>query len=501
MASVDLLLKTSARRNPEKTAVECAEQKISYGELDALVNQFARYLAIKGVQSGDCVGVILPNSIEIIVALFALARCGAVLVPLNPAFTDHELAFIFSNAGIKTAITRRSHSQRLNSFTGNDRKIRVVEIESLASLEILCAGESKLDIHLARSLKHSLLYTSGTTGRPKGAIVSHVARVHNSLSCMLGYGINAQTRMNCPAPMFHSGGMMIGLLSVIGAGGTVLIPEDASGPATKSALLDQGANFLLTVPTIIRRLVDDSSFCQAALDREFSILHGAAGMPAPLALQMIEEWPKCRPFHGYGSTEALQLTVLSPEEYSGNIGATGRPLPGTEVVVRHPDGTPAQTGEIGEITTAGPHLFSGYLNDPDATSARMRGGVYWTGDRAWVDEAGIITIAGRSAELIISGGFNVYAKEVEDVLHGCEGVTHAAVIGLPDRDWGEKVVAVIQTLPGAVLSESQLQDACSDKLTQFKKPKTIIFVKDMPLNSTGKIEKHRLHELFSNEKT
>ncbi|MBN9426193.1 MAG: acyl--CoA ligase [Burkholderiales bacterium] len=496
--TVDGLLSSSARRRPAQQALIAGGISLSYGELDAMVSRFARVLLAMGISTGERIGVVLPNSLEMVVAFYAASRAGAVFVPMNPAFTDRELQHILSDSEVKLAICRPSHRDRLEALKAQTGVTQVLPIADAAQLQELCAAHGAVPlVPPDDAITHSILYTSGTTGKPKGAVFSHFGRIYNSLTCQLGYRVHAETRMNCAPPMFHSGGMMLALLNVVGAGGTLLLPADAGPDSTRHALENLGANYLLTVPTIIRRLVDDAPFSAAARGRTFSILHGGAAMPPSLMEQMRQSWPQCLPFHAYGATEAPQLTVLPPEDYFDYPGALGRALPGMEVSVRRPDASLVAPGELGEITTSGPHVLDAYLNQPEATRERLRLGRFWTGDQATVDDTGVITIMGRSSDLIITGGLNVYAREVEDVLHACAGVRHAAVFALPDPEWGELVVAAIQAAPDAPATAAALEQSCREKLASYKRPKRFFFVEDLPLTPAGKVQKFRLVEKFS----
>ncbi len=496
--TIDGFLSASALRSPSKAAVIAGGHSATYAQLDAEVSRFARALLARGVQPGDRVTVILPNSLEMVIAFYAISRCGAVLVPLNPAFTDHELAYILGDAGVSLAVCRRSHTGRLHALKLSTDLRDIVEIDSIEALNAFTADQDSRSLAPPEDVTtHSILYTSGTTGRPKGAVMSHWSRIYNSLTCQIGYEIGSGTRMNCAPPLFHSGAMLLAMINVIAAGGTLLVPADAGPDSTRRAMEEHGANYLLAVPTIIRRLVDDAAFGAVARGRAFSLMHGGAGMPRPLAEQMLHDWPQCRPFHAYGATEAPQLTVLPPDEYASNLGATGRALPGMDVRVCCQDGSPAAVGEVGEIVTSGPHILDRYLNQPEATAQRIRGGAFWTGDIATIDERGIITISGRSSDLIISGGLNVYAREVEDVLHAFPGVAHAAVFGMPDPEWGEAVVAAVVPKADAELSVEALIEACRQRLASYKKPRHVWFVQELPLTPAGKVQKFKLIERFS----
>ncbi|TAK82001.1 MAG: long-chain fatty acid--CoA ligase [Betaproteobacteria bacterium] len=496
--TVDGFLSASALRWPSKLAVVASGRSLSYAQLDADVSRFARALVVRGVQPGDRVSVILPNSLEMVVAFYAISRCGAVLVPLNPAYTDHELTYILGDAGASVVICRRSHTGRLHALKASIGLREFVEIDDIEALSGFISGQESRPVKPPEDVTtHSILYTSGTTGRPKGAVMSHWSRIYNSLTCQIGYEIDSDTRMNCAPPLFHSGAMLLAMINVIAAGGALLVPTDAGPDSTRRAMEEHGANYLLAVPTIIRRLVDDAAFSAVARSRSFSLMHGGAGMPIALAEQFMQDWPQCRPFHAYGATESPQLTVLPPDEYGSNLGATGRALPGMDVRVCRQDGSPVAPGELGEIVTSGPHILDRYLNQPEATAQRIREGAFWTGDIATTDERGLVTISGRSSDLIISGGLNVYAREVEDVLHAVPGVAHAAVFGMPDPEWGEAVSAAVVLKAGAKLSADALIEACRQRLASYKKPRHIWFVEGLPLTPAGKVQKFKLVEQFS----
>lgn len=278
--TVDWLLAASARRFPRKVALVAGLESLTYSQLDAEVSRFARVLLALGLQPGTRIGAMLPNSIEMVVVFYAVSRSGAVLVPINPAFTDHELEYVLSDAGVQTVICRSSHTERVHGLRDKTAVRNVLQVDDMGELVRHGGGFSGGVLESPHAIgSHSILYTSGTTGRPKGAQFSHFARVYNSLACQIGYDVHADTRMNCPAPFFHSGAMLLGMINVIAAGGTILVPRDAGPDATRYALEEQGANYLLCVPTIIRRLIDDATFCAAARNRTFNVIHGGHKCP------------------------------------------------------------------------------------------------------------------------------------------------------------------------------------------------------------------------------
>ena len=493
--TVSRLLDRSVQIWCDKVAIQAGGTTLTYAQLQGLSCQFARHLQSIGVAQGQRLALIVPNSAQFVVLFYAIARIGAVLVPLNPAYADDELIRILRDANVKAILCTPSHRDRIEAMRdGLPELASIISIGDMHQLGDLCRAHSTevFDGNINALATHAIMFTSGTTGRAKGAILSHHARVWNSLSSQIGYEITSATRANVPAPLFHSGGMLLGLISVLSAGGTLLIPRDGSCEATVDSFVNQGANLLLTVPTMIVRLLDHTMFGNVARNLPFSIIHGAAPISRAIVERLLDGFPKCRPFHGYGSTEACQLTVLGPDEYRRFHGATGRALPGVEVRVVDEHGRDVGPGTIGEIVTAGPHVFDGYLDDPEHTAEALRDGLHWTGDLATISESGIITIVGRRKDMIISGGFNVYPREVEDVLQSHEAVQEAAVFGVPDIEWGEAVAVAVIVRPGKIISADEIIRYCRNHLASYKKPKHVCFITEMPRNALGKIEKSKL---------
>ncbi|MDP6426646.1 MAG: class I adenylate-forming enzyme family protein [Rhodospirillales bacterium] len=498
--SVDHLLARSALYQPAKEAVLDARGSLTYGALDALASRFARYLQSRSIGKGDRIALLVPNCIEFIAAFFAISRAGAVLVPLNPGYTDPEFRHALRDSGARLAICRSDLAERVEAMRAELSDLDLVlAIEDAHSVQDLVAGFSAapLNLGIGWNEPQAILYTSGTTGHPKGAILSHRTRIFNTLSGQIGYETTRLTRASCPAPLFHSGGMILGLVNVLAAGGTLLLPDDASVDGAIHALSHQDANMILSVPTVIHRMIQSDDFHRAAAGRSFAVIHGAAPISEPDVERMLAELPDCRPFHGYGSTEATQLTVLSPDEYRQFPRATGRALPGIDVRVVDTEGQEVEPGVVGEVVTSGPHVFDGYLNDPEKTSEAIHDGFHWTGDLATIDERGLISIVGRRTDMIISGGFNVYSSEVEQVLQTHPAVDEAAVFGLPDEEWGEQVAAAVILKGGMNCSAEELVRTCRNSLISYKKPRHIFFVETMPRTPVGKVQKHKLAEKFA----
>ncbi len=498
--SVDHLLARSALYQPAKDAVIDTRGSVTYGDLDGLTSRFARYLQSTSIGQGDRVALVLPNCIEFVAAFFAISRAGAVLVPLNSGYTDSEFRHALKDSGARLTICRGTLVERIAAMKAELPDLgHVLAIEDLGSLRDLAAGFSaaRLDPGIDWNEPHAILYTSGTTGQPKGAVLAHRTRISNTLAGQIGYETTRHIRASCPAPMFHSGGMILGLINVLAAGGTLLLPDDASLDGAIHALSRLDANMILSVPTVIHRMIQSDDFHRAAAGRSFAVIHGAAPIAEPDVERLLAELPDCRPFHGYGSTEATQLTVLSPEEYRQFPRATGRALPGIDVRVVGPDGQAVAPGEVGEVVTRGPHIFDGYLNDPEKTNEAIHDGLHWTGDLASQDERGLITIVGRRTEMIISGGFNVYSSEVEQALQSHPAIDEAVVFGLPDEEWGEQVVAAVILKSGMTCSPEDLIQSGRRSLISYKLPRRVFFVESLPRTPVGKVQKHKLAEKFA----
>lgn len=493
---VDDLLTRSALVFPDKEAVVQAGVSLSYRALESAATRFGHALAARGARPGHRIALALPNSAAFVIAFFAISRIGAVLVPMSPAYTDREFEIALGDAEVSMVLCGAALRDRMESLADHlGQSMIVLPLDDLAAVESLITGVPDDLQHGTPgdwNSPHAILFTSGTTGRAKGAVLSHRSRIVNSLSGRLGYETGSETRANIPAPMYHSGGMILGVVNVIAAGGTLLLPADGSVEAQCHALEELGANLLLTVPTMVYRMVDSPRFKATAAARRFALIHGASPIPRPVVERLLEDYPFCRPFHGYGSTEACQVSVLAPDEYRAYPTATGRALPGVDLQVVRPDGTAVAPGEVGEIVTSGPHVFEGYLNAPEQTREALHDGLHWTGDLATIDERGLFTIAGRRKEMIISGGFNVYAREVEDVLHAHPAVQEAAVFGVSDAEWGEVVAAAIILRPECHADADDLTPHCRAALVGYKVPRRLWFVEQMPRTPLGKVRKFEL---------
>ncbi|WFU41533.1 class I adenylate-forming enzyme family protein [Bradyrhizobium sp. CB82] len=491
----DNILTRSAQLDPDAAALVANDTVYSYGVLDRTSSQLAGWVAAQGARSR--VAVILPNSFEWMVCAFAISKSGAALVPLNPTYTDRELSYILVDASVELIFCRSSHLERLKALQADVPTLRHVEvIDSARDLGNLLEGLPDAATERRRdwNSSQSILYTSGTTGRPKGAVVSHRARVVSSVSCQLDLGFTKQTRLNCPLPLFHSGAQALFMTTLVAAGGTLILPRDASPGAALEAIREHGANVLAAVPTIAARYLESNIFIDSTKSLPLELVHGGASMPGQVAERFLNELKTWSLAEVYGATEAPQLTVLNGEEYRRNPTFTGRPLSGCDVRVVDADGNEVAVGQTGRVVSAGPHLFDGYLNEPEKTAQVLKDGVFDTGDIGLREPRGYISIVGRTTDVIISGGLNVYSREIEELLHIHPKVRDASVFAVPDQKWGEAIGVAIVCQPSETLTSEDVVQFCLQNLAPYKKPRHVWFVDEFPLTPSGKVKKVELRE-------
>lgn len=497
--NVFLTLQRSARRYPTKVAVVDSDgRRYSYAQLEEDARKVSAAFAAKGIAPGDKVGVVLPNSYAFVVVLYGLAHAGIVLIPLNPAYTRDELGYVLSDAGVSAVVTSDGSTVLGMDLGGHDSGVPTVRHVILAD-DLL---RSQADVSAAAAAAvpegtpHSILYTSGTTGRPKGAMISHRSRMVNGASCVIGYGFTEEDSLWIPIPLFHSGGMFLGLMSCIAAGAAVVLSRGAD-PEIAVRLLSAGEiNAMIVVPTIVYRLLAHEGWRAAADGTLRRIIVGGAAMPADTANRLLRALPDIRCYGAYGSTEAPQLTVLDPAEFRSDPTRTGRPLPYVEVRVVDGDGIDVGPGSVGEIVTRGPHLFDGYLGRPEL-DVRSDDGWYRLGDLATLHADGTFSIVGRTTEMIVSGGFNVYAREVEEVLYTHPAISEVAVIGLPDAEWGEVVAAAVVPAEPSAISRHEVIQHAKAHLAGYKTPREVFIVDQLPHTPVGKIRKSGLSAQFA----
>ena len=491
------------RRTPDKiAAIDLASQRrFTYAEFDARIARLAAHLRENlKVARGDRVAVLALNTTDTLEVQFACGRLGAVLVPLNTRLTVPELHFIVGDAAPKVMI----HDGDLA-----ETALAVAKLCNTEHAMLLGPGGTyETAIAAAKPLAHAehvthddistIMYTSGTTGQPKGAIITHGMTFWNCVNLGGPAYVSPSSVLLTVLPLFHTGGLNCYTNPVLHAGGTVLIMRAFDPGAALKLISDpaQGINCFFGVPSIYQFMAQHPEFDRSDFSR--LIICGVGGAPMPVPQLQVWEARGVALQQGYGMTETSpSVLVLDREDAARKAGSAGKPVLHTEVRIVRPDGTDADVGELGELWTKGPNITPGYWNRPDANASSFTDGWLHTGDAARVDADGFYYIVDRWKDMYISGGENVYPAEVENVLHQIAAVAEAAVIGMPDAQWGEVGMAIVVIKPGQSLSEADIHAHCAKNLARFKCPRLIRFVEALPRNATGKIHKPTLRKDFS----
>ncbi|MEU2433590.1 fatty acyl-CoA synthetase [Streptomyces sp. NPDC007861] len=489
-STVDGVLRRSAQRVPGRTAVRYGDRSWTYAELDAAVTTAAAVLSDHGLVECDRVAAYGRNSDAYLIAFLACARAGFVHVPVNHNLTGDELAYILDQSGSSLVLADPALADRVPD--GHVvRALRDTGDSLLAALAEPQEFDTDRDAHnLAQ-----LLYTSGTTALPKGAMMTHRALVHEYISAITALDLDEHDKPVHSLPLYHSAQMHVFLLPylAVGAENTIL---DAPDAAQIFDLVEAGrADSLFAPPTVWIALSEHPGFATRDLGGLRKAYYGASIMPVPVLERLRERLPGLAFYNCFGQSEIGPLaTVLGPKEHEGRMDSCGRPVRFVEAKVVDEDGDDVPDGTPGEIAYRSPQLCKGYWDKPEETRAAFRGGWFRSGDLAVRDPEGYYTIVDRVKDVINSGGVLVASRQIEDVLYTHPSVAEAAVIGLPDERWIEAVTAVV--VPREGVTEDELLAHARAHLPGFKVPKRIVLVDELPRNASGKILKRELRARF-----
>ncbi|MEV7981098.1 acyl-CoA synthetase [Streptomyces sp. NPDC086519] len=490
-STVDGVLRRSARRTPARVAVRYGERRWTYQELDAAVSRAASVLLGQGLDRGDRVGTYGHNSDAYLIAFLACARAGLVHVPVNQNLTGDDLAYIVAQSGSSLVLADPDLAGRLPDGVPA-LPLRDADGSLLARLTDAAPydGPEPRTEDLVQ-----LLYTSGTTALPKGAMMTHRALVHEYLSAIAALDLSAGDRPAHALPLYHSAQMHVFLLPYLAVGATNIILDGPDGD-TLFDLIEAGeVDSLFAPPTVWIGLSNRPDFATRDLAGLRKAYYGASIMPVPVLERLRERLPDLALFNCFGQSEIGPLaTVLAPEEHKGRLDSCGRTVLFVEARVVGEDGEDVPDGTPGEIVYRSPQLCEGYWDKPEETEEAFRDGWFRSGDLAVRDADGYYTIVDRVKDVINSGGVLVASRQVEDALYTHEAVAEAAVIGLPDERWIEAVTAVV--VPRGEIDEAGLIAHVKEKLAAFKAPKRVLFVDELPRNASGKILKRELRERF-----
>ncbi|MFJ9673443.1 acyl-CoA synthetase [Streptomyces sp. NPDC101221] len=491
-STVDGVLRRSARRTPARVAVEYRDRTWTYAELDTAVSRAASVLLAEGLSRGDRVGAYGHNSDAYLIAFLACARAGLVHVPVNQNLTGDDLAYLVTQSGSALVLTDPGLAARL---PGGTRTLPLRDAGDSLLARLAAAPPYDRPEPAAEDLVQ-LLYTSGTTALPKGAMMTHRALVHEYLSAITALDLRAGDRPVHALPLYHSAQTHVFLLPYLAVGATNIVLDAPDGDRLFDLIEAGRVDSLFAPPTVWISLANRADFATRDLDGLRKAYYGASIMPVPVLERLRARLPHLAFYNCFGQSEIGPLaTVLGPDEHEGRMDSCGRPVLFVDARVVDEDGKDVPDGTAGEVVYRSPQLCEGYWDKPEETEAAFRDGWFHSGDLAVRDADGYYTIVDRVKDVINSGGVLVASRQVEDALYTHDAVAEVAVVGLPDERWIEAVTAVV--VPRGEVTEDELIAHAREKLTAFKAPKRVRFVDALPRNASGKILKRELRDRFA----
>jgi len=500
---------------PDRPAISCEGKKVTYAEVSDRVNRLANALIGLGVQKGDMVSILQVNCSQFVEAYFAVAKVGAIFVPLNFRAKSDELSYMLNNCEAKVLLVGERYVDLVN-----DMRSQLSKAEHFICIESKPDGMLNYDELLASASPEEvfveiddddvtiLMYTAGTTGRPKGVPLTHNSFSMYVLNNVTPVDLEIEETNLLTVPLYHVAGVQAVMAAVYG-GRTLAMLKQFEVKEWLKTVQEQKANRAMLVPTMLKRVVDCEDFDKYDLSSLRVITYGAAPMPFEVIKKAIDMFPGVMFINAFGQTEtASTITSLGPDDHviTGSDeekalklkrlqSSIGRPMDDVEIKIVDDDGKEVPIGVVGEILAKGPRVMSGYWKDEEKTAKALTAdGWLRTSDKGYVDEEGYIYLAGRGDDMIIRGGENISPGEVEDVLYAHPKIDEAAVIGVPDPDWGQEPKAVVVLKGGETATGEEIMEFCRERLSSFKRPRYVTFIGELPRTSTGKVLKRDLRE-------
>lgn len=508
--NVRSLLEARVAGSPEKLFLFSAAdgREWTYAEFDAAVNRTANLLVDFGIVKGDVVSLLMPNSAEYVIAYFACWKIGALAGPVNSLLKAEEIEWVISNSESKLMLAGSEFFENVPATIKKSRCILFDDVDVAAGEFPDTFGAT----NLAADDEAIIIYTSGTTGKPKGCLLTHGNLISNARQISEWLGFGPDDRLLTVMPLFHMNAVSVTTMSALYAGGSTVVSAKFSASRFWEIIEKYGITSFGSVATMLSMLLKTSSDRSSLADRGSSLkfaMCGSAPVPAEV-LKKFEETFGVLVIEGYGLSESTCRSTFNPPNENRRPGSCGMPI-GNEMRVVDDEDNEVPDGQLGEIVLRGPNVFKGYFRNPEATAKAFAGGWFHTGDIGYRDADGFYYIADRKSDMIIRGGENIYPREIDDVLYTHPAVAHAAVIGVPDELYGEEVAAFIVLKPGFthaetrpvgrasdnIVTEADIIAFCELHLADFKCPKTVHFVDDIPKGPTGKLLKRELAKRFA----
>jgi long-chain acyl-CoA synthetase len=493
MTNLDSLLERAAADHPDHVALRMDDLVLTYAQLHEAARRMSTLLASLGVEPGDRVGIMLPNVPAFPIAFYGALAAGAVTVPMNPLLKSREVGYYLGDSGARVVLAW--HTAAAEAAKGAaDAGTQAIAVEA-ADMADLLDGIAPAEGHSGRQGQDDavILYTSGTTGTPKGAELTHAGLVRNAelTARTLLKNHPDDVMMGC-LPLFHVFGLTCGLNATVASAGTLtLLPRFDAARALEIIHRD-AVTIFEGVPTMYAAMLHHLEADPAHTATLRVCVSGGASLPVEI-LRGFEEKFGCVILEGYGLSETSPVTSFNHPDKVRKPGSIGTPIEGVEMRLVDDDGQDVAEGEIGEIAIRGHNVMKGYWGKPEATAEAITDGWFRTGDMARVDEDGYYYIVDRKKDLIIRGGYNVYPREIEEVLHEHPAVAEVAVIGMPHADLGEEVGAAVALKPGATATPEELRAFARDKVAAYKYPRRVWLVDALPKGPTGKILRREVH--------
>ncbi|MDZ5473018.1 long-chain-fatty-acid--CoA ligase [Bacillus sp. 31A1R] len=500
-------LAQNARKFANKLAIECEGRTYTYQQFNEEVNRLAHGLLELGVKKGEKVALMMKNSDHFVFTFFAAAKIGAVVVPVNFRLTSLEVHYILQQSHTKVVFCDTEFEQTMDAAKKDTEVKQVIIIgqpqsaENRPYNEIRTEKTSDPEINVLDTDDLEILYTSGTTGRPKGALFDHERIFKVGLTMMISMGIGTKERFLHIAPLFHSAQLNLFLISGVVLGATHIIHRDFHPVKTLQAIQEHKITHFFGVPAMFNFMLQVPNAGDYDLSSIVRCGYGAAPMPPELVKKSMALFKTDQFYNLCGLTEAGPGGILlDPEGHKNHLGKGGKAAFLTEARVVNEEGQDIQPGSVGEFILQGESIMKEYYEKPEETKKTLKNGWLYTGDLATIDEEGYITLVDRKKDMIISGGENVYSIEVEEILYEHPQVLEAAIIGLPDEVWGEAVCAVVVPKEGQTIDEDELKAFCRQKLAGYKVPRKIFIEAQLPRNASGKILKYQLRQKLNEVK-
>ncbi len=482
---------------------EADGRRYTYREFDRAVNRTARLLASVGIEKGDVISLLMPNCVEYIVAYFACFKLGALAGPINSLLKSQEIAYVINNSEAKAILINSEFLPRIEEIDAELPHLRHVimfDDEAKVTEEFAEDDEKLAPVNLGPEDEAIIIYTSGTTGKPKGCLLTHANLIANARQITRWLGFTESDRLLTIMPLFHMNAVSVTTMTPLYAGASTVVSPKFSASRFWQIISDYEITSFGSVATMLSMLL--STYPNGVpeglkTDQLRFAMCGSAPVPAEV-LKKFEETFNCLVVEGYGLSESTCRSTFNPPDERRRPGSCGMPI-GNEMKVVDDDDREVPDGTLGEIVLRGENILKGYFKNPEATAQAFRNGWFHTGDVGYRDADGFFYIVDRKSDMIIRGGENIYPREIDEVLYRHSAVASAAAIGVPDELYGEEVAAFVVLKKDASATEDEIIKFCRERLADYKCPKSVRFVEDIPKGPTGKLLKRELVKLYSNE--